>query len=129
MREQHSEHGFGMIEVVVSIFMLGLLAIAFIPVLIQGVRTTSANSTLATATQLVNQSIEQLRSTPPSQCSDLSQSTTAMDAQGNALTVTRMAIDCDPADGLPELVSVSVVSSADPTQVLASATTHVRLAP
>ena len=55
------EHGFGMIEIVVSMFLIALIAIAFIPVLIQGVRISVANTSVATATQLVSQDMERAR--------------------------------------------------------------------
>ncbi len=41
--------------------VLAGLAIAFLPLLIQGLKQTSENSTLATATQIVAQHLEQLR--------------------------------------------------------------------
>lgn len=57
-----SEDGFGMIEIVVSLFLLSLLTMGFIPVLINSQRTAGANTTIATATQVVNQQIEGARS-------------------------------------------------------------------
>jgi len=73
-----SEHGFGVIEIVVSMFLLALLAVSFIPLLITTWKTTATNTTIATATQIVNQQIEGARavrsaaSTTPS-CQDISQ--------------------------------------------------------
>lgn len=55
------ESGFGMIEIVVSMFLLGLLAIAFLPLLVTSMKTTVVNSSVATATQLVNQQMDQAR--------------------------------------------------------------------
>ncbi|TFD66590.1 hypothetical protein [Cryobacterium gelidum] len=43
-------------------FLLGLLAVAFLPLLIASMQTTVRNSTIATATQLVGQQLEQARS-------------------------------------------------------------------
>ena len=71
-----TDRGFGIIEVVVSMFLLGLLSISFIPLLINSVKNTGANTTIATATQIVNQQIEGARAvrsaaaTAPS-CSDI----------------------------------------------------------
>lgn len=73
-----SESGFGVIEVVVSIFLLGLLSVSFIPLLTNSWKATSMNTTIATATQIVNQQIEGARavrsptSTAPS-CYDVTQ--------------------------------------------------------
>jgi type II secretory pathway pseudopilin PulG len=55
------EVGFGLIEVVISMSLLGLLAISFIPVLLNSWKDTSANTTIATATQIVNEQIEGAR--------------------------------------------------------------------
>ncbi|TFD17166.1 hypothetical protein [Cryobacterium sp. TMT2-23] len=70
------ERGFGIIEIVVSMFLLGLLIISFAPVLISSLQFTARNTTIATATQIVNQQIEAARavrsvtSTAPS-CNDI----------------------------------------------------------
>ncbi|KGJ82349.1 hypothetical protein GY21_00845 [Cryobacterium roopkundense] len=53
-----ADAGFGLIEIAVSMFLLALLAVAFLPFLVQGVRQSSANGTLATGTQLVNKEME-----------------------------------------------------------------------
>lgn len=132
MRAQQNEHGFGMIEVVVSIFMLGLLAIAFIPVLLQGLRATEQNSTLASATQLVNQSLELSRG-QTFDCEGLvsfaAEIITGADARGTVLTVIRtLPAGCNATDGIPELLSISV-TAAGSDEILASATTHVVVTP
>lgn len=59
-----SEAGFTMIEVVVSMFLLALIAITFLPLLIQAMRTTVTNATIATASQLASQQIERIRAMP-----------------------------------------------------------------
>ena len=56
-----SEEGLGLIEIVVSMFLIGLLAIAFLPLVIRGLTLTSTNVTLASATQLVNAQIDLAR--------------------------------------------------------------------
>jgi len=56
------ESGFGLVEIVVSMFLLALLAISFLPLLITSLKVTVSNTTLATATQLVNQDLEVARS-------------------------------------------------------------------
>lgn len=71
-----AEDGFGVIEVVISMFLISLLSISFIPLLINSIKSTGKNTTIATATQIVNQEIEGARavrsptSTTPS-CSDV----------------------------------------------------------
>lgn len=60
--EHEDEAGFGLIEIVVSMFMLALIAVALLPLLVQGIQASAKNATIAAATQLVNQQIEQARS-------------------------------------------------------------------
>jgi len=73
-----SESGFGVIEVVISLFLLSILSVSFIPVLVNSIKNTGTNTTIATATQIVNQEIEGVRavrsptSTTPS-CYDITQ--------------------------------------------------------
>ena len=55
------ESGFGVIEVVISLFLLSLLSISFIPLLVNSIKNTGTNTTIATATQIVNQQIEGVR--------------------------------------------------------------------
>lgn len=72
------EGGFGMIEVVVSMLLLGVLSISFIPLLMNSVKSTGSNTTIATATQIVNREVEGARAvrsptaTSPS-CNDITQ--------------------------------------------------------
>jgi Tfp pilus assembly protein PilV len=60
-RSADPERGFGMIEVVISIFLLALLALAFMPILINTIKDTARTTTIATATQLAGQQIEAAR--------------------------------------------------------------------
>ena len=71
-----SETGFGIIEVIVSMFLLGIMSVSFVPLVLNSWKDTGANTTIATATQIVNQQIEGARavrsasSTTPS-CQDI----------------------------------------------------------
>lgn len=70
------EDGFGIIEVVISLFLLSLISVSFIPLLVSSIKSTGTNTTIATATQIANQQIEGARavrsptSTTPS-CLDI----------------------------------------------------------
>jgi prepilin-type N-terminal cleavage/methylation domain-containing protein len=55
------DDGFGMIEVVISLFVLSILSFSFIPLLVNSIKSTGTNTTIATATQIVNQQIEGAR--------------------------------------------------------------------
>ena len=70
------ERGFGIIEIVVSMFLLALLILSFAPVLVNTIKFTARNTTIATAAQMANKQIEAARavrsstSTPPT-CNDI----------------------------------------------------------
>lgn len=55
------ESGFSIIEVLISLVLLSLLAISFIPLILNSVTTAATNTTMVTATQIVNQEIEGVR--------------------------------------------------------------------
>lgn len=120
------EAGFGIIEIVVAMFLLGLLAVAVIPLLVQGLTLSSTNATLAAATQLANQQIEQVRT--QQSCALVTPATVSTTADGHTLTATRTVGTC-PASGYPLTVPVSVsVTRADGGAVLATASTLVFVA-
>ena len=58
------ESGMGLVEIVVSMFILAILAMAFLPILIQGMRSSVANATQATAGQLASEQMDQARALP-----------------------------------------------------------------
>ena len=56
--------GFSLVEVIIAMFLLGLIAIALLPALIQGVRLSSEQSSVATATRQLNSLVEDARQSP-----------------------------------------------------------------
>ena len=60
----HDDEGFSLIEIVVSMFLIAFLAMAFAPVLVQSMKTSVRNTTIATGTQLLNRELDRLRTTP-----------------------------------------------------------------
>ncbi|KFF58463.1 hypothetical protein JF66_18375 [Cryobacterium sp. MLB-32] len=122
---RRGDAGFGLIEIAVSMFLLGLLAVAFLPFLVQGVKQSSANGTLATATQLVNRETENARA--QTTCTGLTAATsTVLDARGVTLRVTRtVGGTCPtPASSYPMTVpvAVTVVRTDTGAQVAAAKT-------
>lgn len=117
--------GFGLIEIVISMFLLALLSLALLPLLVQGLTQSKANATLATATQLVNDQIELVRS--KTKCSTLVGATSSVPApQGVALTITRTVGGTCPLTGYPITVPVGVtVTRTDTGAVVSSASTLV----
>ena len=96
--DANGNEGFGLVEVVVAMFLLAMVAVALMPALIQGIRYASAESTVATATRHLNGLVEEARANP---------SCTALDAvvapatftDGRGATLTSKArsgtYDCD----------------------------------
>lgn len=124
-RDTDHEVGFSLIEIIISMFLLALLAMAFLPLLVQGLKQSASNATLATATQLVNGQIELSRS--QTTCSTLvATSATVVDPRGVSLLVARTVGTCAPTAENPASVPVSVsVTRADTGVVVASASTRV----
>jgi Tfp pilus assembly protein PilV len=129
-----AEQGFGMIEIVVSLFLLSILSLSFLPVLINSWKASGANTTMATATQIVNQQLEGARAvrsaaaTSPS-CLDITkflQVTLApvIDPRGVSLQPQWAATSCPTAYPGVVRVAVSVTRVGGITPV-ASATTLV----
>ena len=116
------ERGFGVIEIVVSMLLLGLIAVAFLPLLIKSLQVSVANATTATASQLVSGHMEQARAAGDT-CSAItaySNSTLpeVVDSRGVRYQAKR-TIDPDPCPAtvaaypttIRVIVSVAVVGS------------------
>lgn len=123
-----NDSGFGIIEVVISMFLLALLAVAFLPLLIQGLKTSVRNSTIATASQLLDQQLGAIRALE-SNCDDVQAYKAEAvpketDARGTEFQPVREVAAC-PAT-YPGVVRVRVsVKVADSDDVLAEAVTVV----
>jgi type II secretory pathway pseudopilin PulG len=123
----HGEEGFGILEVVVSLLLLSLLAIGFIPLLMQSLRVSVSTSTLATATQLVAQQLEELRALD-SRCRSLqvyAAKANVEDPAGQPLRARISEITCPPDTTVPTTVEVRVWVTARNETTIAEATTLV----
>ena len=104
MLRQEEDEGFSLVEVVVAMFLLGLIAIAILPALINGLGYSSQQSTVATATRQVNSLVDELRLNPSCDTAALtpifgaSQGSTRTrsftDGGGQAFTVTTTPGTC-----------------------------------
>ncbi|WP_104083829.1 hypothetical protein [Cryobacterium sp. Y11] len=125
-----TEAGFGLIEIAVSMFLLGLLAVALLPFLVQGVTQSAANGMLATATQLVNKEMENARA--QTTCTGLTAATFSVaDPRGVTLRVARTVDGAcpTPASSYPITVPIAVtVVRADTGAMLSSAKTLIFVA-
>ena len=127
-----SDAGFGIVEIIVSMLMLAIIAIALAPVIIGGVRSTAKMSTIATATQLVNDGLETQRASL-STCPAVNPSVPPAVKDARGIALQRSIVYTDLSGCLTErLVTVEVsVSTVAATslfpagKVLATATTKV----
>ncbi|MEV4688018.1 type IV pilus modification PilV family protein [Microbacterium sp. LWH3-1.2] len=56
--------GFSLVEVVIAMFLLGIVAIAILPALWQGIVFSSQQASTATATRYMNSIVDDARTTP-----------------------------------------------------------------
>jgi type II secretory pathway pseudopilin PulG len=54
-------NGLGIVEVIIAMFLLAVIAVAILPALWQGIRYSSEQSAVATATRFLNSLVEQAR--------------------------------------------------------------------
>jgi len=90
-----ADSGIGIVEIVIAMFLLALLAAGTAPLLVGALRLSAGNSTITTATQLVEEQLSQARSQTAT-CSALTAfATTATpavtDGAGKSLATTRTA--------------------------------------
>jgi type II secretory pathway pseudopilin PulG len=128
--KQQGDAGFGMIEIVVSMFMLALLAIAALPLLITSLQSMQRNAVLAAATQLAADGLARAENVGLTTCAAIEPLETAFPAFAHAtasatsygLTVTFDQLTACPADPVdyPTTVPVTVTVSGS-AGVIASA--------
>ncbi|WP_349898774.1 type IV pilus modification PilV family protein [Parafrigoribacterium soli] len=132
-RPSSTDAGFSLIEIVVSMFILALLAMALIPLLIQGMKASAASAAVASATQLVNSQLDMARS-QASTCSGLQGApSVAVGApstyRGVPLQLNVTPVVCPtpaPTATNPSTVSYTVkVVRSDTGQTLATASTLI----
>jgi type II secretory pathway pseudopilin PulG len=118
-----------MSEVVVSMFMLALLALALLPLLISSAQLSSKNVTLTTATQLVNEQMDVVRGLA-STCSTITTfagetvGLRTTDPRGTVLAVKRISETCPSS--YPGLMQFTAqVRAEGSAEVLAGATTRI----
>lgn len=123
-----SESGFGLIEIVISMFLIGLVAVAFLPLIIQSMKTSVRTSSIATASQLVDQQLSAVRGLPPDcdglQAYEAQALPEITDSRGTAFQPIREVAECPST--YPGVVRVRVsVKDAGGGDILAKAVTLV----
>ncbi|MEO5534690.1 MAG: hypothetical protein ABIR17_06105 [Pseudolysinimonas sp.] len=120
------DDGFGLIEIVVSMFMLALLAIAFLPLLVTGLKQSAATATLATATQLVNTQMQ--KASAANTCSaatSLGGVQSLTDPRGVVIQMTTVVGGCPTGAGTVSVTSTAIRNDTGTT--LATGSTLVFL--
>jgi type II secretory pathway pseudopilin PulG len=128
--------GFGLVEILVSIFLLALLTLAFLPLLIDAMRVAVRNGMTATATQFASEQLDAVVQLPRT-CAALQQfqsfsapsgsSRTTTDKRGTVYTATRTVAACPSTFPAQVSVTVSVdwVPDSGSTGVVTSKTTAI----
>ena len=88
-----ADSGIGIVEIVIAMFLLALLATTSLPLFVSALKLSAGNSTVTTATELVDEQMTQARSQTAT-CGALTAfaatATTAItDGTGKSLTTTR----------------------------------------
>ena len=124
------ESGFSLVEMVVAMVLLGVIALAFLPVVAQATRSVASSSTLATAARLVSQEMEQVRATPLTTCPAPGPQAGATVTDGRGLELQTW-VQFDEACTEPGVVRyvVYVTRPSTPGARLAAASTFVEVAP
>lgn len=109
--QDNREDGFGIIEVIVSMVIFALLALALAPVLLGGVKASIKMTSIATATQFVNQGLEAARGTVTS-CAPATPPTSDLTDSRGVLLRRTTTVTPDPGCATNKLVQVQVVVKA-----------------
>lgn len=119
--------GFGLVEIVVSMFLLALLAVAFLPLLIESLRVSVTNSKVATANQILSEQLDAIalveRTCAAFDAFDSAPISTVTDARGTVYQAARTMTGCPPS-AYPAPVSITLtVSVVGDSSIGAKATT------
>lgn len=107
--------GFSLVELSVAILVLGIVLIAFLPMVAQSIQLAAQNQRIAEANQLVATQIESFRNNPS--CTDGTSTTTA-----SGLSLTTIASDCSTPLAT---ITVRAGTSGPPAEELAEASTRI----
>jgi len=105
MARRRYESGFTLLEPVIAMFLLMIVAVAFLPILINSLVQTSRNSEVVSATSLANHAIEDERA--QTTCAGLSALDQTTSSGSAVLRVVRQFGSCPSA--FPGTAQVTVV--------------------
>ena len=114
MERVDGDVGFSLVEVIIAMFLLGLVAVALLPALYQGLAISSEQSAIATATRHLNAMVEQARQSPI--CADLSalvSEKVVEDGSGGSITTSGSIGTCPSTTHTVQLDLTATNSSGD----------------
>ena len=130
--DRSDDSGFSLIEMVVSMVLLAVIAMAFLPLVTRTATAAARGATLVTATQLVSEQMEAVRQSAAPVCPpdrNGAVETTATDGRGVVLQVRTDRVDVrgSCAAGSSGLVRFTawVTRSTEPTVAVTTASTLV----
>jgi type II secretory pathway pseudopilin PulG len=106
-----SERGLSLVEIVVAMFLLALVSIAFLPLLINSLQISIRNATISTATQVLNDQLDALTATAPTCAAVTAFGTAAVPAITDRRGVTYQPVRTVPACSsltFPDTVTVQL---------------------
>lgn len=124
MRKPTYSDGFSIIEVIIAMFLLAIVAVAILPALFNGVRYSSQQSAVATATRQLNSLVEQARQTPS--CGSLNSAATTRtftDGSGKTLTSSGVVGTCASKTAVP--IKLTAVDGSGTTLATTSALIYI----
>lgn len=127
-RRSSDDAGLGLVEIVIAMMLMLILAVAFLPILIQGLKATAVNATRATASQLAHDQIEKARAAN-SDCSDIQDIAaipvdSVIDTRGVTLSVVSVAGAC-PTSYPGTMSYVVTITRTDTNEQLTVANTLI----
>lgn len=121
------DRGFGLVEIVVSMFLLALLAVAFLPLLIESLRVSVTNSKVATANQILSEQLDAIalvgRTCAAFDAFESAAIPTVTDARGTVYQADRDVTGCTPASYPAPVTIVLTVSVVGEPEIGSRATT------
>jgi len=120
------DQGFGLVEIVVSMFVLAALSLAFIPLLVQGLKLSAENTSLATANQLVNEQLALVQDAGPycDAVQVLAGEADTVDPRGVTIRITTV-IDACPTSAVGTVKANVTATRMDSGETVVSAATLV----
>lgn len=120
-----ADDGFSIVEVLIAVFLLGLVAVALLPALMQGIQLSSQQSAVATATRELNALVEDARADATcANLTDVAADRTVTDGSGRDIIIDGTLSTC-PVTSKTVTLSLRALSESGSTLATTSAVIFV----